>query len=96
MTIAAFGRPLKDNRGLSSPKGQFFAGCQARVRGTYCPRFSARQLHNPIFHDEAWNMAEDLVVAHQDRAEGQSGRGYPEVVVAGFGPFSSRLRRIVP
>ena len=27
-------------------------------------------------------MAEDLVVAYQDRTEGQSGRGYPEVVVA--------------
>jgi hypothetical protein len=31
MTIAAYGRRLKDNRGLSTPKGQFSSRCQARL-----------------------------------------------------------------
>jgi hypothetical protein len=39
MTIAAYGYGLKVNRGRSSPTGQFFAGCQARVRGAHCPLF---------------------------------------------------------
>src|SRR5262245_3185698 len=32
MTIAAIGYGLKDNRSRSAATGQFFAGCQARIR----------------------------------------------------------------
>src|SRR5262249_54190098 len=34
MTITRFDGPLKVNRGLSTPTGQFLAGCQARLRDT--------------------------------------------------------------
>jgi hypothetical protein len=48
MTIAPFGRPLKDNRGPSSPKGHFSSGCQTRVRGTYCPPFRRGQTRRGV------------------------------------------------
>jgi hypothetical protein len=48
MTIAPFDRPFKDNRGLSSPKGQFSSGCQTWVRGTHCPPFRHRQTRRGV------------------------------------------------
>jgi hypothetical protein len=48
LTIAPFDRPLKDNRGLSSPKGQFSSGCQTRVRGTHCPPFRHGQTRQAV------------------------------------------------
>jgi hypothetical protein len=48
MTIAPFDRPLKDNRGLSTPKGQFSSRCQTRVRGTHCPPFRHRQTRRGV------------------------------------------------
>jgi len=48
MTIAAYGYGLKDNRGRSTAKGQFSSGCQARVRGTHCPRFRHGQTRRGV------------------------------------------------
>jgi hypothetical protein len=48
MTISPFCRPMKDNRGLSSPKGQFSSGCQTRVRGTYCRPFRHGQTRRGV------------------------------------------------